>query len=350
VQLAFSGGIAHLERDPKLDRLASAGVAQIGNRVVKKHLGRGAGDWVQRETGVVRWAGVRSKYFLLAVVPKGAPDGEVIMTRVRGDESIATSLRLPLSVDGPTEYEFDLYAGPMQYRALQQFSPGLEKAMDLGWKFIVPFTRLLRAFFHAVHRVVPNYGLVIITLSAVVKLLFYPLTRKSMESMRHMQLLKPEMDKLNEKYKDDAQKRNQAVLEMYRKHKVNPLGGCLPIVVQMPVFIALYNVLNTSIELRKAPFALWVQDLSAPDRVGAVLGLPIHILPLVMAGTMIWQQKLTPTDPRQAAMAYMMPVIMTVFFYAMPSGLVLYWTVTNLMAVAQQLWMNKSIKQPPAVA
>jgi YidC/Oxa1 family membrane protein insertase len=350
LQLDFADGIAHLERDAKLDKQGGAGVAQIGNRVVKKRPGRGGDEWRQREAGVVHWAGVRSKYFLLALVPKGAPDGEVIMSRVRGQETIATSLRLPLSLEGPTEYEFELYAGPMQYHILQQLHAGLEKSMDLGWKVIVPFTKLLLVFFQGVHRVVPNYGLVIIILSAVVKLIFYPLTRKSMESMRQMQILKPEMDRLNAKYKDDPQRRNQAVLELYRKHKVNPLGGCLPILVQMPVFIALYSVLNTAIELRKAPFALWIHDLSAPDRIGAIQGLPIHILPLIMAGTMVWQQKLTPTDPRQATMAYMMPVIMTVFFYTMPSGLVLYWTVTNLMAVAQQILMNRTIKHQPAAA
>jgi YidC/Oxa1 family membrane protein insertase len=299
---------------------------------------------------VIRWVGVRSKYFLLALVPKVAPDGVALMSRARGEEAIASGLRVPLGLDGPTVYEFELYAGPMQYHLLEQLRAELERAMDLGWKIVVPFTRLLLVFFQAVHRAVPNYGLVIIILSAVVKLVFYPLTRKSMESMRQMQLLKPEMDRLNEKYKDDPQRKNQAVLELYRKHKVNPLGGCLPVLVQMPVFVALYSALNTAIELRKAPFTLWIHDLSAPDRIGSIVGMPIHVLPLIMAGTMIWQQKLTPTDPRQAAMAYMMPVIMTVFFYAMPSGLVLYWTVTNLMAVAQQIWMNRTIRQQSAAA
>jgi YidC/Oxa1 family membrane protein insertase len=238
----------------------------------------------------------------------------------------------------------------MDYAELARFKVGLEKARDLGWRWIVPFSKLLIRFFEMVHRVVPNYGLCIIILSVLVKAVFYPLSRKSVESMRDMQRLKPEMERLNEKFKDDPQKKNQATLELYKKHKVNPLGGCLPIVVQMPVFIALYNVLNSAVELRKAPFVLWIGDLSAPDRVGAVAGLPIHILPLIMAGTMVWQQKLTPTDPRQAAMAYIMPIVMTVFFYAMPSGLVLYWTVTNLMAIGQQVWINRSVVQPTVAA
>jgi len=351
--LTFPEGVAHLERDPKMDRNAAAGIAQVGSRVVKHRPGRKRDGWREVDSGVIRWAGSRSKYFLAALVPREAPDGTVVVTPGRSRvvtpagpaDGIATSLRLPLHLDGPSEYRFQLYAGPMQYHVLEEFGAGLEKAMDLGWKVIVPFSRLLLSFFQAVHRVVPNYGLVIIILSVLVKLLFYPLTRKSMESMRQMQLLKPEMDRLGEKYKNDPQRRQQATMELYKKYKVNPLGGCLPILVQMPVFIALYNVLNTSIELRKAPFALWIQDLSAPDKVGEVLGFPINILPLLMAATTVWQQKLTPTDPRQAAMAYLMPVIMTVFFYTMPSGLVLYWTVTNLMAVGQQLWMNRATKQ-----
>lgn len=357
--LAIPEGVRHVEKDPKMDRVGSAGVGQVGTRVVKHAQERGgfgcAGGgggraWRDTASGVVHWVGVRTKYFLTALVIKDAPDGELVLTRPEGRSEISAEVRLPLHLDGQTSYDFEFYAGPMQYNVLQEFGVGLEKSMDLGWKIIQPFTRLLFWFFQAVHRVVPNYGLVIIVLSVLVKVIFYPLTRKSMESMRQLQLLKPEMDRISEKYKDDPQKRNQAVMELYKKNKVNPLGGCLPILVQMPVFIALYSVLNVSVELRKAPFALWIQDLSMPDRVGAILGLPIHILPLVMAGTMVWQQKLTPTDPRQAAMAYMMPIIMTVFFYSMPSGLVLYWTVTNVMAVAQQILINRSTKKQLAAA
>lgn len=366
LRLAFPQGVAHLERDPKLDRLAAAGVALIGTRTVKHAFGgkqgfgfgSGGGDkgWSEDAEGVVHWAGVRSKYFLAAIMPRNAESGQpgvdahVGIRRGAGENHIRTEVLLPLNLSGPTEYVVDLYAGPMDYAELARFKVGLEKARDLGWRWVVPVSKLLIKFFQMVHSVVPNYGLCIIILSILVKVVFYPLSRKSVESMRDMQRLKPEMERLNEKFKDDPQKKNQATLELYKKHKVNPLGGCLPIVVQMPVFIALYNVLSSAVELRKAPFGLWIGDLSAPDRVGAVAGLPIHIMPLIMAGTMVWQQKLTPTDPRQAAMAYIMPVVMTVFFYAMPSGLVLYWTVTNLMAIGQQIWINRSVVQPTVAA
>lgn len=367
LRLAFPRGVAHLERDPKVDRMAAAGVAQIGSRTIKHTYGGkmgfgcalgGGGDngWKEDAEGVVHWAGVRSKYFLAAIMPRLAEsgrsgvDGQVGIRRGAGEGHIRTEVLLPLNLSGPTEYVIDLYAGPMDYSVLSQFKVGLEKAVDLGWRWIVPFSKLLIKFFQLVHTVVPNYGLCIIILSALVKVVFYPLSRKSVESMRDMQRLKPEMERISEKFKDDPQRKNQATLELYKKHKVNPLGGCLPILVQMPVFIALYNVLNTAVELRKAPFVLWIGDLSAPDRVGSVAGLPIHIMPLIMAGTMVWQQKLTPTDPRQATMAYIMPVVMTVFFYAMPSGLVLYWTVTNLMAIGQQIWINRSVVQPTMAA
>jgi YidC/Oxa1 family membrane protein insertase len=350
LELAFPAGIASLERDPKLDQMGAAGAALLGRRVIKHRLGRGHGNWSEKESGVVEWAGTRSKYFLLAAIPKGSPDGDVILSHQEGSKSIASAVVLALPLEGPAEFEFEIYAGPMHYRELESYGVGLEKAVDLGWRIIVPFSRLLLLFFLAVHRIVANYGVVILILSVLTKVLFYPLTKKSMESMKQMQLLKPEIDRLNDKHKGDAQRRNQAMMELYKKHKINPLGGCLPVLIQMPVFIALYNVLNTSIELRKAPFFLWIQDLSAPDRVGQVLGFPLHILPLLMAGTMIWQQKLTPSDPRQAAMAYMMPIIMTVFFYPMPSGLVFYWTVNNLMSVGQQIWMNRTMKRQLVLA
>lgn len=348
LEIGFPAGINYVERDPKLETNAAAGVALLGERYVKYRVGRGA--WEKEESGVVHWAGVRSKYFLLAAIPQGAPDGEVVVSHADGSKAIRTVLRIPLNLSGPTELALQIYGGPMKFQTLESLGVGLEKTVDLGWKIIVPFSRLLLWFFRAVHAVVPNYGVVILVLSVLTKVLFYPLTKKSMESMKQMQLLKPEMDRINEKFKDDPQRRNQATLELYKKYKVNPLGGCLPVLIQMPVFIALYNVLNSSIELRKAPFVLWIQDLSAPDRVGSVLGFPIHLLPLVMAATMIWQQKLTPTDPRQAAMAYIMPIFMTVFFYPLPSGLVFYWTVNNFMSIGQQMWMNRSMETLRAAA
>jgi len=343
-RFGFPSGISYLERDPKYDRHGAAGVALLGKRYIKHGLGRGDKAWSETESGVLHWVGSRSKYFLLAAMPQGSPDGEARLSRKENQLAIASAFQVPLSRDGHSDFEVTLFAGPMKFPLLASYDVGLEKAVDMGWSVIVPISRLLLRFFTATHRLVPNYGIVILILSVLTKVLFYPLTKKSMESMKKMQLLKPEIDRITAKYKEDPARRNQAMMDLYKKNKVNPVGGCLPVLIQMPVFIALYNVLNTSIELRKAPFALWIQDLSAPDKVASIAGFPINVLPLVMAATMFWQQKLTPTDPRQAAMAYMMPAVMTIFFYTLPSGLVFYWTVNNLMSIGQQIWMNRTMK------
>jgi YidC/Oxa1 family membrane protein insertase len=202
------------------------------------------------------------------------------------------------------------------------------------------------------HSIVPNFGVAIILLAVVLRLVFHPLTIKSLRSQRKLQMLKPELDKLNEQYKDSPELRAKKTMEFHKKHGVSPLSGCLPLLVQMPVIYALYALLMNAIELRKAPFALWINDLAAPDRVGEIASIPIHILPLLMAVTMFWQQKMTPTDPRQAPMLLLMPVLMVFIFYNLPSGLVLYWTVTNLLTMGQQMAMKPEqiMKDEPTVA
>jgi len=169
-----------------------------------------------------------------------------------------------------------------------------------------------------------------------------------MRSMQRMQELQPVMDRLREKYKNDQERLNKEIFALYKEHKVNPMGGCLPILVQMPVFFALYAVLSSSIELRQAGFVAWITDLSAPDvlRLG---GLSVHVLPLLMAATMVWQQKLTPMDPRQAATGMMMPFVMLFIFYGMPSGLVLYWTTINILTALQQMQTRAGMKPAAAV-
>lgn len=342
LEVTIPSGLPQLERVAKLDQENAAALAMVGRRLVK-HLHRGKKNgWSEAESGVIRWVGTRSKYFVAAIIPEGDPDGEVRFARTSGQTGSSCTLLLPLQAGETSVHRFRLYAGPMEYARLEKYGVELEKSVDLGWSVFVPFTRLLLQFFLAVHRILPNYGVVIILLSIIVKLVFFPLTQKSLGSMRSMQALKPEMDLLSAKFKDDPQRRNAATLELYRKHKINPMSGCLPLLVQIPVFGALYNVFNTSIQLRKAPFAFWITDLSSPDRLGAVLGQPIHALPLLMAASAFVQQKLTPTDPRQAGLMYMMPVITLVFFYSLPSGLVLYWTVTNILQIGQQILTNRT--------
>jgi YidC/Oxa1 family membrane protein insertase len=199
-----------------------------------------------------------------------------------------------------------------------------------------------------VHRGVPNYGLVIILLSALTKVLFWPLTQKSFKSMRDMQKLQPKLAALKEKYKDDAQRLNKAMMELYREHGVNPVGGCLPMLLQMPVFISLFNVLSKTIELRRAGFVWWINDLSAPDVVARLpfslpfIGNAVSVLPILMGIAMFLQQKMSTTDPKQAAMTYLLPVVFTVMFFRFPSGLVLYWLVNNVLTIGHQYLMART--------
>ena len=197
--------------------------------------------------------------------------------------------------------------------------------------------------------VLGNYGVAIVALATLVRVVLHPLNMLSMKSMRAMQMLQPEMERLKQKYKDDPKAMNAAVMALYKEHKVNPAGGCLPMLMQMPLFIALYNVLFNAIELRQAPFIGWMNDLSAPDLLVSIASFPIRLLPLLMLGTGLLQQRLTPTDPRQLPTMYMMNVVMLVFFYNLPSGLVLYWTVMNLLTALQQ-WMTMRHDHVPAAS
>jgi YidC/Oxa1 family membrane protein insertase len=205
--------------------------------------------------------------------------------------------------------------------------------------------------------VTANYGLDIILLTVLIKVLFIPLTQKSFQSMHALQKLQPEMKRLQERFKDDREALNREMMELYRRHKVNPLGGCLPMLLQMPVFIGLYNALFYAVELRHAPFALWINDLSAPDRLPALPSPPIAelfgvemripVLTLLMGASMLVQQKMTPPagDPAQQRMMMFMPVIFTVMFVSFPAGLVLYWLVNNVLTIAQQAMMQRAGKK-----
>jgi YidC/Oxa1 family membrane protein insertase len=228
-----------------------------------------------------------------------------------------------------------LYIGPQETDKLVNIAPGLELVVDYGWLYIL--SAPLFWVLNSIHAVVGNWGWAIIFLTILIKLVFYPLNHKAGRSMAQMKVLGPKMEKLKQLYGDDRQKLNQAMMELYRTEKINPLGGCLPIVVQIPVFIALYWVLLASIELRHAPWLGWIQDLSAPD--------PFYILPVIYAVSMFVQTKLNPqpADPVQARVMLAMPIVFSVFFLFFPSGLVLYWVVQNLLSIAQQWHINKTL-------
>jgi YidC/Oxa1 family membrane protein insertase len=356
-EIGWLDGLPVLEEDPATDRMAISSVALFGKEFIRTHAGGGqfgcagksGGSKKESHEGTLQWMGVRNRYFLGALI-LDRPADRRIATSWDGSAVTAGALMTePLSMSGVTQQEYGLYLGPIHYGTLESLHVGLERVQDLGPGILRPFSKLLMKFFLVLNKIVPNYGLEILILSILIRLIFYPLTKKSMDSMKRMQQLKPEMDRINERFKGDPERKNKEVLELYRKNKINPLGGCLPVLVQLPVLSGLYFVLANAVQLRKEPFGLWIHDLSAPDTVARLAGFPVNPLPLIMAGTMFWQQKITPTDPRQASLGYIMPIFMTFLFYSTPSGLVLYWTISNLMTILQQIWMNRSDTPMPVL-
>jgi len=303
--------------------------------------------------GKMDWAGYEGNYFLCAVLP--LKDAGAAFT-MEGTEALTTTLvagNLDTLQQGATkEYTYHIFYGPKKLKLLKEIGFNLDKALNFGWFDVIAKPTLwLLNFFHDYFR---NYGVAIILVTVLFKAVFWPITQKGMKSMKNMQKLQPKMVKLKEKYKDDPAKMNQEVMNLYKTYKVNPLGGCLPMVLQIPVFFALYKVLLQCIELRHAPFMLWMTDLSMPDRLWIGFDLPylggIPVLTLLMGTSMFFQQKLSPTtaDPTQAKIMMFLPVIFTFMFLNFASGLVLYWFVNNLLAILQQYLINRSGKQATA--
>lgn len=239
-----------------------------------------------------------------------------------------------------------IYLGPKETGALKSLGVNAEKIIDYGWFDII--AKPLIMFMNLTNKVTRNYGLDIIILTILIKIIFYPLTIASYKSMNKMKKVQPQIAALKEKYKNDSQKMNAEMMDLYKRHKVNPLGGCLPMIIQIPVFFALYKGLTGAIELRHAPFFLWINDLSAAEDLFsfALFGytIPIRILPLVMGASQFVQQKMTPTpaaNPMQEKIMMLMPVVFTVMFYGFSSGLVLYWLVNNIISIAQQYYYMK---------
>ena len=344
--VGWSGGLSLTETNMKEELRNISTVSLLGTELFQDHLGSFKKAASKEHSGNVnvKWTAVRSRYFIAAFIPPEGSVSKVISFGVPQDTLSGTRLAVPVSASGVTQTAIMLYLGPIDLWKLKELGVGLERIVNMGWSWIRPVSQVILWFLVECHKVLPNYGLVVILLSALTKIVFWPLTRSSTKSMREMQKLQPEIQKLREKFKKDPQRLNKEIMGLYKKHKVNPLGGCLPLLLQMPVFIALYNVLMSAIEMRKANFVWWINDLSSADTVAVVSGFSIHMLPLIMGISMFWQQKMTPTDPRQAAMTYFMPILMVLFFYSLPSGLVLYWTANNFMTIAQQYMMQRSEK------
>ena len=284
------------------------------------------------------WAAQVEHYFLSAWVPD-KDSTNTYYTRVDNDKFYNIGAVTPVEVapNSTQTVKGEFYIGPEIAETLEKVSPGLNLTIDYG--ILWPISQLIFWLLKAIHNFVGNWGGSIILVTLVIKVLFYKLSASSYRSMGKMRLLQPRVEILKERHKDDKQQFSMALMELYKKEKLNPLGGCLPILIQIPVFIALYYVLLESVELRHAPFMFWIKDLSSRD--------PYFVLPLIMGATMFLQQKMNPTppDPIQAKVMMFMPVIFTVLFISFPAGLVLYWTVNNLLSIAQQWYITRSIEQ-----
>ncbi|MBL8429230.1 MAG: membrane protein insertase YidC [Dechloromonas sp.] len=284
------------------------------------------------------WLAMVQHYFVAAWVPKEKTQREFYMRKVEGSNVFQTGVIVPVAEIAPGakgEASVSLYAGPQEQTALKQIAEGLDLVVDYGWLTVVaaPIFWALEA----IHKLVGNWGWAIVILTIIIKAIFFPLSAASYRSMAKMKVLTPRLMQLKERFGDDKQRMNQEMMKMYQTEKVNPLGGCLPILVQIPVFIALYWVLLGAVEMRDAPWTLWIKDLASPD--------PYYILPIIMMASMFIQTKLNPTppDPIQAKVMMAMPLIFGFMFFWFPAGLVLYWVVNNVLSIAQQWQITRLI-------
>ena len=317
---------------------------------------------VEKEfNGRVDWLSVRNKYFTAIIAPKN-PSGV--------DGAYIRGTREEIGIDGVkeiysgriiipfknTDFEsntFNIYIGPVDYDILKEYGNNFEAIVNFGSLFGITFIvrpiaeYVLLPLFSFLHSFIPNYGFVIIIFSIIIKVVLYPLTKQSMQSMKKMQLLQPKITEIKEKYKDDAQKMNKETMKLYSTYGVNPAGGCLPLLLQMPIFIALWGLFRVAIELRQKPFIFWITDLSRPDIIYHMsFKLPIFGidqlsgLALLMGVTTFFQQKMSMKDPKQQALVYVMPVMLTILFMSFPSGLNLYYFMFNVLSIAQQYYIN----------
>jgi YidC/Oxa1 family membrane protein insertase len=332
-----------VERTP----LASLGSAGAFARLT----GRKAGAPIEY-SGELDWAGMQTAYFLGALFPDQPASARTsFVTLQPGKQGVVQVYFDPVTL-APSQSatrEYRGYFGPKELERLEAFEPAATSSIDMGWSWVRPMTRAFGWLLAVLHSFVPNYGWSIILLTILVRAAMTPLTVRQMRSMERMRRIQPKVKEIQEKYADDRQKQSEAMMSLYRQEKVNPLSGCLPLFLQLPIMVGLYSAVRSSIQLRQAPFFGWIDDLAAPDLLFTVPGVdfPVHVLPLLMAASMFVQQKITPvqTDPAQARMMLIvMPAMMTVFFYSLPSGLVLYFMLSNVLAIAQQLWIGRNLR------
>lgn len=360
-KLTWHNGLEATELDEKGDYAASFAMGLLpGDRIMLGEDGIFGGDWENdaayiREVFDITWIGKRSKYFTAIMIPRDGPGNAAEIagkkTRIKDHQnetiqkkSISVSMTIPITdSDGRLESNLTFYVGPLDWDKMKSYDIGLEEMFDIGttpfvgWLiriFAIPIMWLLPRMYD----IIPNYGVIIILLGVMVKLITWPLSRKTVKSMAGMRELQPKIEKLKEKHKNNPQAQQKAMMALYKEAGVNPLGGCLPMLPQMPLFIALFRVFNTTILLRGAPFTLWIDDLSR----GALTWTdPYMVLVVIMALLMFFQQKVSATDPRNKAMVYIMPVVFGFMFRTFSSGLVLYWTTFSAFSLVEQYYGNR---------
>ncbi len=356
-QVTWEHGLVYTEENSVDESSYSMAYAYNGGEAVSLEANK-LNEPVKMElSGRTDWVSQTTKYFTEAIVSKGMPADGAYLHGI--EESVPnnglirkyyTALQMrfegqPFQVDS-----FMVYVGPLDYNILKSYKVGLEETVGLGWHWVIrPIAEyVMLPLFEFLHSFIPNYGVVIIIFSILIKLALNPLTVSSMKSMRKMQALQPMMEEIKEKYKEDPQKMNQAVMNLYKEYKINPMGGCLPMVLQMPILYALWGIFRSNIALRQSDFIWWIKDLSVPD---TILRLPFTVpfigmnqvsgLALLMAITMFVQQKMTIKDPRQQFMVWFMPVMFWILFNNFPSGLNLYYFVFNILSIGQQYILNR---------
>jgi len=361
-QVVWENGLRYAEHNSVDESSFAMGYAYSGGELLEVDATK-VGEPVKRDiNGATDWVAARNKYFAVALLPeKGLCQGaylegiHTVTSNNGAKETYTLALKMPLKTGNETA-KITVFLGPLDFDIVKGFGRGLEQIMSLGSAWIIrPISEyVMIPLFQFLHMFIPNYGWVIIVFSIIIKIALQPLTRTSMKSMKRMQAITPLMNEIREKHKDDPTKQNQLIMNLYKEYGINPAAGCLPLLLQMPILFALYAVFRSSIGLRQAGFMFWIQDLSIPD---TVVDLPFTIpffgitavsgLALAMGVTMFLQQKMTVTDPRQKAMVWMMPILMTLMFNSLPSGLNLYYFVFNLLAIGQQVWFNKRTGDEP---
>jgi YidC/Oxa1 family membrane protein insertase len=369
--LAWTRGLPSTEQNETQDYQAFKAFASTNREVSSQGMGggmmaslrgsSGQGEKSQRVAGEIDWISMRTKYFMVAIIPQTLKVGSAVMRGDSDSKWMGIELTQPRPWQHESQQSYQVYVGPISHGALKAKGIGLENVVDLGYKWIRPFSSAILWCMQFLYGFIGNYGVVILIVSVITKVMFWPLSEKSFKSMREMQAVQPLMAELKERYKDNPQEMNKQVMQLYKTRGVNPLGGCLPMVVQMPIFFALYAVMRSNIELRYAPFFGWIDNLAAPDVLFTFpftlpfLGSAFSLLPLLMGIAMIWQTKMGspmsmsgPAAQQQAIMKWVMPVMFIFIFYSMPSGLVLYWLVNTVVSVWQQMKINNKYAAVPA--